>query len=174
MKNILFEAGDGQHKSKILSDGFISMSMGVPEYKSDCVFPVGCAGYFINSGARHFVSESIKLDDDHVFNMGRKIRYAAIFQPQGINVNFYKIIDKYSVEIKTYEKGIERVMLSCASGSTAVVFHLSMIKELKSPTTTKSEGGNLTFKYDKDWKNPVVEGPAEILFSGEINEDIFI
>ena len=28
------------------------------------------------------------------------------------------------VEIKTYEKGVERVMLSCASGSTAVVFHL--------------------------------------------------
>ena len=118
-----FRAGDGEHRAEILKNGDVLMSLRSPLYKSDNISPEGVDGFFIDSGARHFVCESNILDDDYVFEMGKKVRYSTIFQPRGVNVNFYRKIKGGFIEIKTYEKGVEGVMLSCASGSAAVVFH---------------------------------------------------
>ena len=132
------------------------------------------AGYFVDSGANHFVCESQVLDDAYVYEMGRKIRNSDIFQPRGINVNFYRQTDENCIEIKTYEKGVEQVMLSCASGSTAVVFHLSQINAISSPVTTKSSGGKLTFTFDNKCKNPLVRGPAVPIFNGTFETNLLI
>ena len=161
-----FWAGDGPHSAKILKGDTVSMNMNIPKYQSELLSPAGCGGYFIDSGARHFVSESENLSDNFVYNNGRNIRNSHIFQPRGINVNFYRLVDKHTVDIKTYEKGVEEVMLSCASGSTAVVFHLSKNKRVESPVLTCSTGGNLTFYFDGVWDDVWMEGHAEILFSG--------
>jgi len=166
-KNMLFETGDGIHSASVLDNELISMSMNPPQYKSDCISPKGYEGYFVDTGARHFVCESNELSDKFVYSCGNKIRYAKMFQPHGINVNFYRLIRKNTIEIKTYEKGIERVMLSCASGATAVVYHLSKLDLIKSPTITKSTGGNLTFSFNNNWTNSIVTGPAEIVFRGK-------
>ena len=172
--NMIFGAGDGKHCAKILKDDHVLMSMKSPEYKSENIAPEGLAGFFVDSGARHFVCESDFMDDDYVFEMGKKIRNCDIFYPYGINVNFYRQTSGNCIEIKTYEKGVERVMLSCASGSTAVVFHLSQINAISSPTTTQSVGGKLTFTFDKKWEEPWVEGPTKLLFSGEFEASVLI
>jgi len=70
------------------------------------------------------------------------------------------------LKIKTYEKGVERVMLSCASGSAAVVFHLSKTNVVSSPVTTSSPGGNLIYSFDSGWTDFLSEGPTEFLFNG--------
>ena len=147
------------------------MQMKTPEYRSDLLSPEGFDGYFIDSGARHFVSESKSLDDEFVFNAGQIIRKSHEFHPLGINVNFYNLADNQTVDIKTYEKGVEGVVLSCASGSTAVVFHLSKTMFINSPALVRSGGGNLTFIFDKDWLNACVVGPSEIMFSGNFKLD---
>ena len=168
-QNFTFETGAGVHAAEIQSDGQVVMSMKTPEYKSDRLSPKGVQGFFIDSGARHFVCQSENLNDDFVLNMGRKIRNAPEFQPRGINVNFYHLSENNTVEIKTYEKGVEQVMLSCASGSAAVVFHLSQINAIKSPVITCSNGGKLIFTFDDDWEKFWSEGPAVSLFKGEFN-----
>ena len=143
--------------------------MKTPEYKSENLSLEGVNGFFVDSGARHFVCQSKILEDAYVLDIGRKIRNAPEFQPRGINVNFYRYINSNSVEIKTYEKGVEQVMLSCASGSAAVVFHLSQINSIKSPVITCSIGGKLAFTFDVDWEKFYSKGPAELLFNGEFN-----
>ena len=60
-------------------------------------------------------------------------------------------------------------MLSCASGSAAVVFHLSQINTIISPVITCSTGGKLVFTFDDDWEKFCSKGPAELLFNGEFN-----
>ncbi len=57
-------------------------------------------------------------------------------------------------------------MLSCASGSAAVVFHLSQTNDVFSPTTTQSVGGKLIFTFNGKWSDPWVKGPAVRLFDG--------
>ena len=172
--NPVFGAGDGEHKAKILKDGDILMSLRSPEYKSDHIVSEGISGFFVDSGARHFVCQSEIMDDDYVFHVGKKIRDSDLFQPRGINVNFYRQTNENCIEIKTYEKGVERVMLSCASGSAAVVFHLSQTNAVSSPTTTQSVGGKLTFTFDEQWGDPWVQGPAEPVFTGEFETDVLV
>jgi diaminopimelate epimerase len=163
---MVFETGSGVHVCEILSDDRVKMGLKIPNYKSEHLSVGGCMGFFIDSGARHFVVESENLNDDYVLEMGRKIRYASEFKPDGINVNFYREDLNGNVEIKTYEKGVEQVMLSCASGSAAVVFHLSKINVICSPVTTCSPGGNLIYTFDDGWSDFLSEGPAEFIFKG--------
>ena len=165
-RKMVFETGSGVHVSEILSDDRVKMGLKIPNYKSKHLSVEGVVGFFVDSGARHFVVESENLSDDYVLKMGRKIRYASEFQPEGINVNFYRQDLKGGVEIKTYEKGVEQVMLSCASGSAAVVFHLSKINVICSPVTTCSPGGNLIYTFNCGWSDFLSEGPAEFLFKG--------
>ena len=171
--NMVFGAGDGFHSAKILNNGNVLMSMGRPEYKSASISLEGVDGFFIDTGARHFVCESNNLDDNYILTVGRKIRFASEFQPHGINVNFYRFANNNNVEIKTYEKGVEQIVLSCASGSAAVVFHLSQINALKSPTTTYSSGGKLIYVFDKGWESFSSEGAVEFLFNGEFDMGVF-
>ena len=63
-------------------------------------------------------------------------------------------------------------MLSCSSGSAAVVYHLSKSHGLISPITTSSIGGSLKFTFDEDWREAFCEGPAELLFSGEFEGNL--
>ena len=143
------------------------MGMKAPVYKSECLSPEGVPGFFVDSGARHFVCQSDTLNEDRVLALGRKIRHSQSFKPQGINVNFYQIQSDNTIEIRTYEKGVERLVLSCSSGSVAVAYHLSKSCGLMSPIITSSIGGSLKFTFDEDWREVFCEGPAELLFSGE-------
>jgi len=168
-RKMKFETGAGVHWSEINSDTMVVMSMRKPEYKSQTLSPEGFAGFFVDSGARHFVCESDNLEREFVVNRGRQIRLHQLFQPKGINVNFYKLEDDGIVDIRTYEKGVEQLVLSCSSGSIAVVFHLVQSLGLSSPITTTSPGGKLQFTFDKKWADASCEGPAEITFSGEFD-----
>jgi len=163
---MVFKTGAGIHSAIIKKNDIVSMSMYPPKYKSSLISLEGISGYFIDSGARHFVCHSQSLDDQYIYKLGKRIRFSKQFQPQGINVNFYRITNNI-IEIKTYEKGVEQIMLSCASGSTAVIYHLSQSANLHSPATSHSSGGSLNFSFDKKWTEPWVEGPASLVFSGQ-------
>ncbi len=173
-KNALFKSGADIHNYKLIDDLNISMSMKIPTYKSEIVSLYGITGFFIDSGARHFVCESDNLNYDYVLKMGRKIRNAKIFAPQGININFYKLHNNGSIQVSTYEKGIEKVMSSCASGSAAVVYHLAKTKKIVSPVTTVSKGGKLIYNFDIHWKTFQSTGPAVLCYQGEFDSKQYI
>ena len=166
---LTFKTGSGLFSGKLNNNSSVLLQFQMPIYKSDLLNIHGVKGYFINSGAKHFVCESKILDDDYVYNTAQKIRYAKKFQPNGINVNFYKRLNTSTIEIKTYEKGIEQIMTSCSSGSAAVVFHLSQKSLIKSPVTTISPGGHLKYTYNKNWSKFICKGDAKISFRGKFN-----
>ena len=172
-RKMVFETGSGVHVSEIHPGDRVTMNLKIPCYKSEIISVEGIVGYFVDTGARHFIVESENLDDDYVLELGRKIRFASEFQPKGINVNFYRMQSDSIIEIRTYEKGVEQLMLSCSSGSAAVVYHLSKSHGLISPITTSSLGGSLMFTFDEDWRDAFCEGPAELLFSGEFEGNLF-
>ena len=167
-RNMTFKTGADKHQAIINKNGTVKMSMKTPKYQTSLISPEGIDGFFIDSGARHFVCKTQRFDDKYIYNTGKMIRFSSFFQPQGVNVNFYRITDDI-IEIKTYEKGVEQIMLSCASGSTAVIYHLSQSANLASPVSSRSAGGILDFTFDKNWKNSWVEGAATSVFTGLYN-----
>jgi diaminopimelate epimerase len=104
-KNVFFEAGDGVHRAIIDENNIVSMSMAAPKYKSKFISPEGCDGYFINSGAPHYVTELQNLKNtDALINTAKNVRFNKCFFPGGVNVNFFNKRSKKSLNILTYEK----------------------------------------------------------------------
>ncbi len=168
-KKIRMLAGDGPHEMEIVSPGTVRLKMKPPVYKSDTLEVEGFSGCHVDSGAAHFVTEVLRFTMNKAEISAPPIRYADEFSPRGINVNFYEILDHFTLKVITYEKGIERVMLSCGSGSVAAAFHAAKKHQLKSPLRVIVPGGKLTVEFDDDWKDVWLKGPAVILFESEID-----
>ena len=83
-----------------------------------------------------------------------------------MNVNFYKIINRNKMEIKTYEKGIEKMMLSCSSGSFACAYHVFNENKINSSTILINDGGNSTVNISKS-KYSII-GNAEIEYKSKL------
>ena len=165
----IFESGDGIHKIKFDNSNIAWIKMRIPVYKTDYIKLFGFSGRFIDSGAKHFACKSKTISKEIAQKFGPLIRYSKEFAPDGINVNFFKQHSKNKISVISYEKGIEKVMLSCGSGSLAATFHANNIDKMISPVNINVPGGNLKLNFDKSWKNVWLGGPAVILFQSEIN-----
>ena len=143
VKSVLINTYNAHYKMIIDNNKLIKISLKKPVYKTNLVKIGKYSGYYINSGAKHFIIEynSVWPNNNILEEEARLIRYDPYF-PKGINVNFYKVINRDNVEIKTYEKGIEKMMNSCASGSYACIHHLYNNNKINDNVTVINDGGN--------------------------------
>ena len=98
--------------------------MCIPTFKTQLIKPNGYEGRFVDSGAKHFVTNSTINNTNELYNIAQKIRYHETFHPSGTNVNFLRIKHSNKISVITYEKGIEKIMLSCGSGAVAIFYSL--------------------------------------------------
>ena len=64
--------------------------------------------------------------------------------PDGVNVNFLKILDHYAIEVYTYERGVDEFTLSCGSGSVAAAIAAWINGWCDSPVEVYNPGGTNT------------------------------
>ncbi len=77
-------------------------------------------GWFVEVGVPHFVlAWPESLAGAPVALLGRALRTAPDFAPAGTNVDFARFPDPGTVEIRTYERGVEDETLSCGTGVLA-------------------------------------------------------
>jgi diaminopimelate epimerase len=163
--------GAGLHHAELLPDGLISLQILAPRQVSDWLEVHGFRGHHVDSGAPHFCTEVAELDRELVAKNGPPIRYHEHFQPRGVNVNFYRRQDPHTLEVITYEKGVESVMLSCASGSTAASFEAAQTGDMRSPIRVINPGGELIIAFDPEWQDITVTGPSVLVFDGVLPDD---
>lgn len=99
-------------------------------------------GSSIMVGVPHYV---IFLRDDlwshDIAPLGRAIRKHPEMQPQGTNVNFVVVRDDHSIEVRTYERGVEAETLSCGSGVVASAVTSALFGRVKSPVSVLVRSG---------------------------------
>jgi diaminopimelate epimerase len=128
--------------------------------------------FVLNTGSPHFVRMTKDLKNLNVVQEGRKIRYAADFEKEGINVNFVEIQNDDSIFVRTYERGVEDETFSCGTGVTAAALAFHQNKIGSHSVNIQTIGGklNVTFeqnsngKYEHIW----LKGPAVKVFEGNI------
>lgn len=81
------------------------------------------------------------------------------------NVNFVKVIDEKTVEMKTYERGVG-MTLACGTGACATAVVANMQGLCKSPTEVILQLGSLNIEL-KDDGNVFMEGPSVKIAEGK-------
>jgi diaminopimelate epimerase len=158
-----FNAFDGYHEA-FIQEGLVHLQMHDIEYVEN-----SDDAYFVDTGSPHLIKIVEDLDQLDVKIEGSKIRYSDQYKKEGININFIESANG-TTSIRTYERGVEDETLSCGTGCTAVALTLSHLGA-QSPVTLSAKGGTLQVSFEKvkeGFKNIYLIGPAEQVYSGEI------
>lgn len=126
----------------------------------------------VNSGVPHAVLFVDHLESDQWLDLAPEIRHHQFFAPQGTNVNFAKI-EKDSIFLRTYERGVEGETLACGTGATATALVAATLFSLPSPIRIKvksEEFLEVAFKREQDQFHEIkLTGPATPIFSGQFS-----
>ncbi|HEU4886268.1 MAG TPA: diaminopimelate epimerase [Thermoanaerobaculia bacterium] len=100
-------------------------------------------GSSILVGVPHYV---LYLRDElwsqNIAPLGSAIRRHPDLQPDGgANVNFVTVRDGHSIEVRTYERGVEAETLSCGSGVVASAVTSGLFGKVQSPVTVLTRSG---------------------------------
>ena len=164
----VFKAIDGPHDAKINADGWVELKM--IDVKN---IEVGSDYFLMNTGSPHYVVFAEDLTDINVYENGRAIRYSDRFAKEGVNVNFVEIRKDGSIEVATYERGVEDETFSCGTGVTAAAISYFLKKGASNQVPIKTKGGDLAERFRKNtegvFENVWLCGPATQVYKGEVN-----
>ncbi len=165
----VFNAIDGVHHATI-SNGLIRLQM--LDVKN--IEQVGEA-FVLDTGSPHYVHFNNESTDFDIVQFGKSIRYSERFREEGINVNIVREIEKNTLSIETYERGVEDETLSCGTGVTACAL-VYKYKKNNADKTIKivTKGGNLFVECppvinEQDIRDIWLIGPAVHVFDGVID-----
>lgn len=168
-----FDAFDGIHTAVLTEDGMIAVSLkdveSVEERSDD--------HYVLNTGSPHYVMFVPDIEALDIIKEGANIRYNSEFMREGINVNLAQISDD-AIVVRTYERGVEDMTLSCGTGVTAVV--LAFAKKIglsKGPVHVMTDGGALSVDFKEkggQFTSIRLVGPAVRVFDGAIDLDSLV
>ena len=123
---------------------------------------------YVEVGCPHAVTEyrgDLRADAPSLKESMRALRFDPAF-PKGANVNFYTWLDEKTVQILTFERGVEDFTLACGTGSGAVAAVLWA--EGKVPggfLTVENPGGSLAVTVSGERGQVdrlLLEGPADV------------
>jgi diaminopimelate epimerase len=159
-----FMAIDGEHDAHV-KDGLVYLKMkNVEEVEEGKNF------FYMNTGSPHYVEFVKDIENFPVFEEGYKIRNNDRFKQKGTNVNFVEEVDKKTIWVRTYERGVEDETFSCGTGVTAASI-ASFLRGYESPVKVITKGGELIVSFSEDrgaFSQVYLAGPAEMVFKGVI------
>lgn len=126
-------------------------------------------GNAVSMGNPHFVTFS-ELDDSDVVRLGPILEKHPFF-PKRTNVEFCRITDN-NVHIRVYERGAQWT-LACGTGACAstVAAAVNGLVPFDEPVDVRLPGGWLTITVTKDLGHVYMEGPAELIYKGNILDE---
>jgi len=124
-------------------------------------------GGFIRLGVPHLILFTKALASMDVINIGRKYSYHPLFENR-TNVNFVQPIETHTIQVRTYERGVENETLSCGTGSTASAIVAHLKKGTEPPVKVVTSGGELKVEWKDIRRSVFLTGTASIIFEGEL------
>ena len=87
--------------------------------------------------------------------------------PESVNTEFVQIIDRSHLRMRVWESGSGETM-ACGTGACATVVASVLNGFADRSSTVILNGGELSITWKDDTDEVIMEGPAEIVFEGEI------
>jgi len=137
-----------------------------------------CLVSSINTGVPHVIHYVDDLAGCDVCHLGRSIRYHERYQPRGTNANFVKIVDKGTIAVRTYERGVEDETLACGTGSVAAALITAGKGLVASPVAVRVKSGEiLRIHFEQSasgFRRIYLEGRTAVVCEGRLWKEAFI
>jgi len=171
-KTCVFESKNGINTAEIVAQDEVKLKMfdvpfsTVKKNNSDWV---------IETGSPHYVVFKDEINTINILEEARKIRYNEEYKAKGINVNYIELTPtvKDSINVRTYERGVEDETLACGTGVTACALAYNLnVNQNSSIITVNAKGGQLLVSFEKDdysFHSIYLQGPAKFVFKGEVD-----
>jgi diaminopimelate epimerase len=133
---------------------------------------------YVNTGVPHAVI-FVEEDEVPVKKWGRMVRFHQIFEPNGANANFVKLLPDGKLNVRTYERGVEDETMACGTGAVAAALFASMQKGMDSPVEVVTSGGDVLTIYFDLHDGPVAEniflqGPTRLICTGNLTAEALL
>ena len=135
---------------------------------------------FLDTSTPHVVALVDSAPDVEALDLaveGPRLRRDPRWGPVGTNVNVVAVVDRSTLRMRTYEKGVEDETLSCGTGATAsaILTHLWGLTD--PPVTVRTTGGiPLTVDFTPPGdptalpSDPRLTGDARVIYRGTLGE----
>ena len=120
----------------------------------------------ISMGNPHAVLWVDSIAQAPVASLGRQIEAHPRF-PKGVNVSFAQIIDRSTIKLRVFERGVGETN-ACGSGACATAAAAIAQDLVDSTVSIQLRGGQLTIEWLGEGNSLMMSGPAEISFHGYI------
>ena len=90
--------------------------------------------------------------------------------PENVNTEFIQVVDKDNLNMRVWERGSGETF-ACGTGACASLVATVLNKMCNETATLHLLGGDLKITWDRESNRVLMEGPAEIVFTGEISDD---
>jgi diaminopimelate epimerase len=150
----------------------VTAGMGVPSFASRTVKLAGgmeIAGVEVSTGNPHFVIvldiDAFDDNDTSWHEIGAEICAHPDF-PKQTNVEFVRIVNKYEIEIRIFERGVGPTT-SSGTGSSAAATAAIALSGCVSPLYVAAPGGAQTVVWGGPGTELWLTGPAALIARGE-------
>jgi diaminopimelate epimerase len=167
-----FRTMAGPMSATILDDTRVSLEMGTATQMHLGLKLAHVEGevHAIMVGVPHAVQFVDNVAETDVARLGPRLRYHPDFAPRGANANFVQVRNNHTLEIRTYERGVEAETLACGTGSCAAAIIARHLLLVTPPVHVRTAGGHMltvTFEPTEDGAEDLcLEGPAVIVYEG--------
>lgn len=120
----------------------------------------------ISVGNPHAVIQVKDIDTTAVSDIGPQIQALNQF-PESVNVGFMQIIDRQTIKLRVYERGVGETQ-ACGSGACAAAVAAIQQNLVDSKVKLELLGGTLWVEWQGNDQPILMTGPAETVFHGKI------
>ncbi len=146
-RRMTIETDAGVLPAEVLDSGEVTLTMPGPthferERPLDTTEGSRIEGCFVTVGVPHYivpVQRDLWRRDISV--VGPAIRNHVALKPEGANADFVLVKDRGSIEIRTWERGVEGETLSCGSGVMASVAAMALVGQVDRSVSVLTRSG---------------------------------
>ncbi len=178
-RQLRVETAGGMIVPRLQDDGRVAVNMGKPRFGADdvpvidgegaIVEPLDVDGRIVqisalSMGNPHAVQIVADVDTAPVGVEGPAIEQHPRF-PQRVNAAYMQIIDRATIRLRVWERGVGETP-ACGTGACAAVV-AGIRRGLLDPTVrVRTRGGELTVEWGGIGRDVTMTGPAETVFEG--------
>jgi len=179
---IVVETKSGLLSLTLQSDGQVCVNMGMPKLEPaeiPFVAPQRESSYSlevdgkdldmmaVSMGNPHAVLRVIDVDKADVEGLGPAIECHERF-PERVNVGFMQLIDRQTINLRVFERGVGETQ-ACGSGACAAVVVGNLQGWLDQQVTVGLHGGELVISWAGEGNPVMMTGPVATVFEGHID-----